>query len=507
MAALFEVEHIRNSAQEANFCKGWCVSLAPLLLAASFAALTFTAQAAPGDGGAVDLLGVVNGVLRSDNITTRLQDENVNAAQARVKEAAGAFDWNVSAGGGWQRFYVPRAVNGVLTNQTDVIGSYYYTASIGRQFRNGIQINPGITAYPGGASAAQTLGVTRVRPSLGIKIPLMRSLGTEATDSTEQSAQESAEAARFTRDYTIEQEIVAATQTYWKCLGADKMAQIALQSDKEGGEFASRQQELAKKGFLEPGVARQLESNNVIRHVNAEQSQQAVQICRRDLGLAVTGLATGASMTPGGDLLDPAAVKAQIDKLNPDRLIDIALANRKDLKAAQQNVIAASAALKGAEDNVSPALDVHIDPDRAIMTYSQSIENNAGHGHAAEAASAQSQAQLAFAQLQNQIQVDVSDALRSLRQNCSDGIALGTSELQMQDAVSNAQKRAKFGTSAWNDVLTAQDQLTQIRNQNITARVQLGVNLAALKLTTGTLNADRETPAAIAKSLSSPAID
>lgn len=476
------------------------------LVSASLLSLTIAMYAGTANAGTVGLLDVVNSVLRSDNIAIRLQDENVNGAQARLKEAAGAFDWTVTGGAGWQRFYVPRSVNGVLTNQTDIIGSYYYTASIGRQFRNGIQINPGITAYPGGASAAQTLGITRVRPSLGVKIPLMQSLGEESTDATEKSAQGLAEAARLGRDYAVEQVITEAVQTYWKCLAADKMAQIAKESDAQGHDFELKQQKMTQQGFLEPAVAKQLEAVNVTRRLNVQQSQQAVEVCRRDLGLVVTGLATGASMTPSGDLPEPAAMKAAIDSLNADSLIDIALANRKDLKAAQQNIVAATAALKGAEDSVSPALDLHLDPDRAVLTYSQSIENNTGEGHAAEAAATQRQAQLTFAQLQNQIQIAVSDILRSLRQNCSDGAILDASEHQMEAAVESAKKRAKFGTIAWNDVLTAQDQLTQIRNQHVTVKMQLAVNLAALKLATGTIGADRETPAAIADNLSSPSI-
>ena len=63
-------------------------------------------------------------------------------------------------------------------------------------------------------------------------------------------------------------------------------------------------------------------------------------------------------MTPSGNLPEPVAMKAVIDSLNAASLIDIALANRKDLKAAQQNIVAATAALKGAEDSVSPALDL-----------------------------------------------------------------------------------------------------------------------------------------------------
>jgi hypothetical protein len=139
-----------------------------------------SAAAEPAASPGLSLEDAVKGTLRGNNINISVQDEKVMTAEGAEKQARGQFDWTVHTQGGWQRLYYPRAIYsvapnlGVLTNSTQIGSAYFTSTSIGREFRNGIQINPGVTAYPGaGATPAQTLGLTQLRPSLGIDIPLV----------------------------------------------------------------------------------------------------------------------------------------------------------------------------------------------------------------------------------------------------------------------------------------------------------------------------------------------
>ena len=127
----------------------------------------------------------------ANSLVIRQQDTQVSGAEARLKEAGGAFDWSVGAETGVQTLYVPGTRGGFLTDQTQTIYSPYYSANIGRVFRNGIEVRPGVTAYPGsGTTAGQTLGLTQLRPSLGLSIPILRGLGEESADANERSAAE-----------------------------------------------------------------------------------------------------------------------------------------------------------------------------------------------------------------------------------------------------------------------------------------------------------------------------
>ncbi len=337
----------------------------------------------------ISLTDSIRNVLRTDNDSIRLQDEKVKTASTHVQEAGGAFDWTAQAQGGWQLLYVPRALygvagvppgKGVLSNDTDLLNAYYYSLSIGREFRNGIQIAPGVTAYPAtsGATTAQTFGLTALRPSLGLRIPLLQGLGEEAADSAELSAKATLVGTRFDRDFAIAHTVHDAVQIYWRCLAADQVAQISLQALRDGEEYANSLKLQADRGLVEPSVAQAYIAANAARKISADQSEDAVRSCRRDLAVATTGAAVGSAPAPTGALPNMAGVDAAVASLNEAALNDLALNNRSDLKAAREYIAAALATRRGAEDSTSPILSLQIDPTRAIVVYSQKSRKQHG---------------------------------------------------------------------------------------------------------------------------------
>jgi len=455
---------------------------------------------------AITLTDSIRGVIRSDNDAIRLQDEKVRSAASNAQQAAGAFDWGVQAQGGWQELYVPRALygvvpgKGVLSNNTDVLSAYYYNMSIGREFRNGIQIAPGVTAYPstGGASTAQTFGLTALRPSLGLKIPLLQGLGVEAADSAELSAKATLVGTRFDRDFAIAHTVHDVVQIYWRCLAADRIANISARSLRDGEDYADALKQQAARGLLEPGVAESASAANFTRTVTLDQNQNAVRSCRRDLAVAITGEAMGEPPAPEGELPRPAGVDDAVARLDEKKLDDLALNNRSDLKAARQYIAAALAARRGAEDSVSPTLNLQVDPTRAIVVYSQSLENNAAEGKEAAELSTQRQAEIALHQLETQVQVDVTDSVRNIREAVAEWKAAEQAERQSENAVANDEKRARFGTIGHKDLLATKDQLSQVRTDIVNAQLLYASSVATLRLVTGTAHPEQETPASSA---------
>jgi hypothetical protein len=251
------------------------------------------AQAAP----TITLADSIEAVLRRDNDAVRLQDEKVKTAASHVQESAGQFDWGVQAQTGWQALYVPRVLygvvpgKGVLSNNTDILSAYYYNLSVGREFRNGIQIAPGVTAYPStsGASTAQTFGLTALRPSLGLRVPLIQGLGEEAADSAELAAKATLTGTRFDRDFAIAHVAHDVVQIYWRCLAADQVASISAQAVRDGGEYASSMKEQAAKGLVEKSVAEAADAANATRRITQQQDEDAALSCRRDLVMVTTG--------------------------------------------------------------------------------------------------------------------------------------------------------------------------------------------------------------------------
>ena len=120
-------------------------------------------------------------------------DVKVTQAQGQAQEASGAFDWRANGQAGWARLYYPRVqtVGGVevLSNELENSWNPQITTGASKLFRDGIQIQPGITFYPGAsASQAQTLGLTRPVPSLNVQVPLTHGLGGDNTAAANERA-------------------------------------------------------------------------------------------------------------------------------------------------------------------------------------------------------------------------------------------------------------------------------------------------------------------------------
>jgi outer membrane protein TolC len=481
------------------------------ILAAAICAV-LTGHAARADTAVpVSLTDSIRNVLRTDNDAIRLQDEKVKTAAGNVQQAAGSFDWTAQAQGGYQALYVPRAIygvipgKGVLSNNTDILNAYYYSLSIGREFRNGISIAPGVTAYPAtsGATTAQTFGLTALRPSLGLRIPLLQGLGEEAADSAELAAKATLVGTRFDRDFAIAHTVHDTVQIYWRCLATDQVAKVSAQSLRDGEEYSTSIQRLVDRGLVEPTVAEAATAANATRQITLDQNEDAVRSCRRDLAVAMTGNAVGAQPEPTGALPSMAGVDAGVADLNEAALRDVALNDRSDLRAAREYIAAALATRRGAEDSTSPTLSLQIDPTRAIVVYSQSLENNAAEGKAAQDLSAQRQAEVALHQLESQVQVDITDSVRNLRSALAEWKAAAAAEQQTENAVASDEKRARFGALGRKDLLVTKDLLTQIRTQVVNAELLFASSMTSLRLVSGTVHPEQETPAATAAKFTS----
>src|SRR3569833_2791534 len=213
--------------------------------------------------------------LRSSNDAIRLEDEKVNSAAGKLKEASGAFDWTVSGEGGYERLYVPHITQGlipgrgVLTDQTDTLGTGYISTGVGREFRNGISIRPGVTAYPSSqASVAQTLGQTQFRPSLGIVVPLMKGLGETAADAVERSAQEALRGSSYAREFAIASLVNDSVQIYWRCVASDEIDRNTKEAARRATEYENSLHQQATRGLIEPTVANRASAIAVSRRLS-----------------------------------------------------------------------------------------------------------------------------------------------------------------------------------------------------------------------------------------------
>jgi outer membrane protein TolC len=448
----------------------------------------------------VTLADALKQALRPDNPTLQQQDDNVAAAAGRAQQAKGAFDWTTNVQGGWQQLYVPTPENGFLTNRTSTVGSYYYSANVGRRFRNGIEVAPGVTAYPGsGATPAQTSGLTQIRPALGLKIPLLRGAGTANADAAERGAAHALDSARESRSFALQQFAQTVAATFWRCVADDQILQETEDADRHSADYETTLNKMLKQGLIEPTVVQQWSANNVTQHLGVDRARDDSQRCRRDLTYVMTGGISEPWPQASGELPPIDGLTQALDQANEQALVLLALDQRPDLKAASRNVLAARENVRSAKDSERPQLDLHVDPDRAIVSFSRTFGNNLAKGREAEASAAEDQAALTLRQLQDQVRNQVSDAVSNLKRSASDWAALDGAQRQMEVVVGDADKRARYGSISWSDFLNAQNQLSQLRQQVINARLAFAVNLSMLRLATGAIDPDQ--PFALAADL------
>jgi outer membrane protein TolC len=307
------------------------------------------------------------------------------------------------------------------------------------------------------------------------------------------------------RDFAIASLVNDTVQLYWRCLASDQVARNSMVFDQRSADYEASLAKLAAKGLLEPTVAQRAKAMAVSRHVALEQAQNAAQDCRRELASA-TGAASGEAAALPGALPAMEPLAGTLGILQEDALVSLALQNRADYKAAGENVAAAAAKLDGARDSTAPNLNLAIEPDRAIVRFSQSIQNNVGEGLAEEAVAASSQAKIAQSQLQTQIRQQVSVTLRNLEAAYADWKVLNEAAQQMDVVVIDAGGRANLGIIDRSDFINTQSQLADIKNQAVNAQLQFVSSLATLRLMTGTIDPVTEAPAALAEKFLSPAI-
>jgi outer membrane protein TolC len=460
--------------------------------AAAFAAagLLVSAVFAPAAAQTVRLEDVVAGALANSTLVHR-DDERVRRAAGQLQQAKGAFDWSVNAESGWEQLYVPKARNGLLTDELDKPSALRTTLGIGRRFRNGIEVQPGVSFYSNtDATAAQTAGLTKPRPALNLSIPLFRGRGEDNSfASTERAAAASLEGSAYGRDFTVQRAVHDAVLVYWRCLSVRQHLAL-LDADQHAGEdFVSSLRRLVQRGQSEPTILDRAVANLAVQRVGLSRAVTADQNCRRDLAVAMGKSPDLSPPTAVGEFPPMDGMTESVERLSEQALTDTALANRHDVMALLRYDAAENERVRGARNGLQPKIDLYVDPTRILLRYSQSLGHDTEQGQVAAAVASQNEARLNLEQAQNQIRLDIADQLRSLREGLADWTALTQSVGLLENVVSDAQRRAEAGVISQQEYRGAQNELVQVRAQVIDAKLQYAASLAGLRLATGTIEA------------------
>jgi outer membrane protein TolC len=413
-----------------------------------------------------------------------------------LQQAEGAFDWTVSGRTGWQRLYLPKVRDGLLTNETDVTSALKVQAGVAKKFSNGITIQPGVTFYANtSASEAQTFGLTRPRPHLNVTVPLWQGSGSNSPAAANAHAAEKAlQGSRYENDFARALAVHDAVQVYWQCVALRDQTQIAERAEEESLDYDALLKKQTQHGQLEPVELDRATADQAVKHVEVTRSQVEGQACARHLAQTM-GASNAAPPQVTGAFPDMDAMAADVTQLNEAAMTDLAFRNRLDLRALAQYASAAGDRVAGAHSGLGPQVDLSLDTDGVFVNLSKSIEGNVENGTLQAAEAGATIAQLNLRQAQDQARRDVSDQVQALKAALADWRALSHSADLLEGVVKSARKRAAAGFLPRSAQTDAETDLAQTRRQVVDAKLRFCAALAALRLSTGTVMARAGAPA------------
>ena len=438
-----------------------CAALAAIVLSSPFA--TASAQA-------VRLEDVITAALKG-SVQTQREEERIKRAAGQLQQAQGAFDFRTTAESGWERLYLPKQSNGTLTNELDTPNIFRTTIGIGKRFRNGIDVVPGVSwAFADSSSAVQSFGLTTPRPSLNINIPLFKGWGEEGEfASGERAAQASLEGSNLNRSFAGNRVVYQAVQVFWRCL-ATRQALEVLESDQRGAEdYLAALRELVAQGRMEATQFDRVNAGQASQRVALSRAQANDQLCRRDLAVVLGASSSGTLPTAIGDFPSMDGLGQRAAMLNEQALITAALTQRQDLLALARFEAAESERVRGAKNSALPQVDLVIDPTRVLIRYSQALGSNSAKGSLEAAVASEGEARLNQVLLQNQIRDDITDQVRNIRESLSNWTVLSESEGLLGTVVTDSQTSLRAGAITQQQYRDAQNELTAIKRQVIDA--------------------------------------
>jgi len=423
-------------------------------------------------------------------------DIKVSQAEGQAEQASGVFDWTANATAGWARLYYPRVqtVGGtpVLTDGLENSWDPKITAGATKLFRDGIQIQPGITFYPGASvSQAQTFGLTRPVPSLNVKIPLTEGLDyNNPAEANEQASFNEVDGARMERAAAQQQAAMGAAQTYWRCLAVSEEESVLEANQQSALAFVDAQRKLMAAGQITALALEQTLSGQVERDRELDQARKEDVDCRstlssllkRDSDMTFPTLAVA---FPKMDELLPAATA-----LRETSLVNTALRNRPDLQALEQYVTAARERLAAARNERDPKINLLLDPNGFFVDFTYSLEGNTEQGGEDSAAAKAADANLNLSELQDQIRRDISEGVGALRTSLATLADRRRSQETLTQVVDDAQHAVQTGGMDRTTLRSLEDQRTDAAVQLVQARLDCALNLAALRLVTGMVVVD-----------------
>lgn len=456
------------------------------------------------------------------NPNVLIQTRQVDVMRARTLQAAGQFDWMLTANAGYNRTMTPFVDASTLSNNVDGLSApgqtldlaTSYGVGIGREFRNGMTLGATVGSTADYAPANAPLQQNNVKLDVSLTVPLLAGGGERTVAAQEDAARLNAVASGYDLRDRVAQTLQSVVLAYWNYRAQVELEKVAASSEERSLALLNSTQKLVDAAERPPADLVLLQAD----HDDKIVARQAAELARHDARQSLArlmGLDAAETLhlsAPSGVFPDaPASSTPPVPQT--DRLTDAALRQRPDVKSLALHMQAAQRQLDAATRNLRPQLDLSVgvevakaseggghfgfagDPAYtqssptafARLTYRFPLQNNGARGAAAESTALLSQLAIQQRDLQNGVASDVESALRALR----------TATLQMQSArsglaayelaVKQETIKEKHGISTLMDVINTESRYENARASYVQIQLAYATALIKLRYVTGTL--------------------
>jgi outer membrane protein TolC len=483
------------------------------------------------------------------NSDLRLAGEDVQSARGALKQATGAFDSKVSVGLGYQRAYlssgstgavnqaqfsqtfqtalasVLRAVqanpnadlNTVISNgftaaqgvgSETAIDSYNANASLQKKLRNGISATLAYSPDLQNLEGKPTWPPFSHDITVLFQIPISK-YGTIANDGPELAAIKDYEGSLLTMAHTATKATSNTLAAYWKCVASIDKFNIADRAYRIAGALNSLTGELVK-GDAVPATELSL-SQAKVAETSASRTTALIDIFNTSKDLASTlGLTEAQLRTlPYAFEEFPHLSTAQVDRLDEDRLIDVALNRRFDRKAALKSVESKRILAEKARIDLRPDLSfgfgggVELVDDSQTgqgksgytanpsfggsVTFSYAFANNTNEGVLLDAQSDLNKSLIGLDDVSRGVTLNIKTAIDTIRELVTEIAQNSEAVRYYTQDLSDFREKFRLGAATLIDTIQSEERLNNAENTLIDARSQLAQTIGQLRFESGTI--------------------
>lgn len=447
----------------------------------------------------------------------RTGEEQLHAAQGRLRAATGAFDveLNASVSSGIENTLFEKAQRQQLDDSKINRERSSYEVGLSKQFRSGLLVRSSVSTSRTDAISHAGAPTLRKGANLSLRYPLMRGRSQTVAAAEADAARRSQQASRLSLKNTAARSLRDAANAYWDYRAAHRQLRVLRGSEKRARVLLTETKALVEAEERPASTLNQLRANVADAVAQRTEAEQALREARRRVGLAmgippeqIRSLPVPTDSFPKvADTLNLPAQK---------RVVERALEGRADLRSASAREKAAQSRLEAQRSAVKPRLDLQIGLEYAALsdergmsvfqhappfgqstvggptgsiqlTYSLPVGNHTARGRLAEQKAIYLQRQITSNDLVRRAKSGAAVALDELRSSRTSVKKAREAVSYYRAAVEDERKKLRQGMSTLLDVTTLEDRLTSALSTLIASQTRYAKALVRLRYEAGTL--------------------